>query len=447
MDLSRISDVNSEAVVIATLIYHPEFIMHTDYLKPGYFYNIENGCIYWAISELYKNGIDKIDALNISTMLDSNKAVKRKIEEHNMSNMQEFIDLCSEAARDTLEEYKLAVNNVVTTAFKRDMAKAAVEAERICLNENLSLSEVNKKVNDNINDVIEKYIVTNEVSTLGEKLDDIWDEIEGSWNDSGFAGLPSMIPELNNYVTYDPSELILISGRMKTGKSAFMLCECINMLKSGVPVLYIDTEISDKLFTQRVLSCLTGISGNNIKNGRLSQEDKNKLKKARDWLKKQPLVHEYMTNPDTDKIYAMCKILKHKIDIGFVVYDYIKCDDGDSNKVYNILGQMTDFLKNKIAGELYVPVLAGAQLNRNDEIADSDKIYRYVSTGLKWRPKTSEEINTFGKECGNYALIVDINRNGDMMSDGEWIDVVFDGSRMRIQQAKEQHVQANPFSS
>lgn len=445
MDLSKITDVNSEAVVIATLVYHPEFIMHTEYLKPGYFYNVENGCIYWAISELYKAGIDTIDALNISTMLDSNKAVKRKMEEHNLTNMEEFIDLCSVAARDTLEEYKLAVSNVVTTAFKRDLAKAAMKIERLCLNEDMSLSQVNRSANDEINSVVEKYVFTNEISTLGDKLDDVWAEIESGWNDTGFAGLPSMIPELNNYVTYDPAELVLISGRMKTGKSAFMLCEGIRMLKNGVPVLYIDTEISDKLFTQRVLSCLTGIPGNDIKNGRLNNKQKQELKEARDWLKQQPLVHEYMTNPDEDEIYALCNILKYKINLGFVIYDYIKCDEADSSKTYNILGRMTDFLKNKIAGKLHVPVLAGAQLNRQEEIADSDKIYRYISTGLKWRPKTSEEIHEQGKECGNYALIVDINRNGDNMVDGEWIDVVFDGSRMRIQQAPKQHVMANPF--
>ena len=445
MDLSRISDNNSEAVVIATLVYHPEFIVHSEYLKPGYFYNIENGCIYWAISELYKNGIDKIDPLNIQTMLESNKAVYKKMKEHNLTNMQEFVDLCSEVARDTLEEYKLSVASVVTMAYRRDMIKASAEIERLCTNDSLSLSELNKKVDDRINGVTEKYLITDEIHTLGDIVDDIWEEIEGAWNDTGLSGLPSMIPKLNEYVTYEPSELVLISGRMKTGKSAFMLCESMRMLKSGVPVLYIDTEISDKLFTRRVLSHLTGIPGNNIKNGNLSKEDKIKLKEAINWLREQPLVHEYRTQHNEDEIYALCKILKSKISLGFVVYDYIKADEKDSSANYNLLGRMTDFFKNKIAGKLDVPVLAGAQLNRNDEIADSDKIYRYVSTGLKWRPKTAEEITQHGKDCGNFALSVDINRNGDMMGDDEWIDIVFDGARMRIQQAPQQHVQANPF--
>ena len=32
------------------------------------------------------------------------------------------------------------------------------------------------------------------------------------------------------------------------------------------------------------------------------------------------------------------------------------------------------------------------------------------------------------------------------MLDGEWIDVMFDGNRMRIKQAAEQHKTINPFS-
>ena len=77
-DISLISDNQAEASVIATLVYHPDFILHTDYLKPSYFYNVENGCIYWAIQELYKNGVDVIDAINITNMFNSNTAVKKK---------------------------------------------------------------------------------------------------------------------------------------------------------------------------------------------------------------------------------------------------------------------------------------------------------------------------------------------------------------------------------
>jgi len=77
LNISTICDSQAESGVIATLIYHPEFILHSEYLKPSHFYNKENGCIYWAIDKLYKSGVNNIDAFNLTTMLNSNEGVKK----------------------------------------------------------------------------------------------------------------------------------------------------------------------------------------------------------------------------------------------------------------------------------------------------------------------------------------------------------------------------------
>ena len=65
-DISEISDIGAESGIIGTLIYHPDYVLVTDYLKPKNFYGTENACIYWAIQELYKDGIANIDAYNLS---------------------------------------------------------------------------------------------------------------------------------------------------------------------------------------------------------------------------------------------------------------------------------------------------------------------------------------------------------------------------------------------
>ena len=142
MDVLELADNQAESGVISTLVYHPEFILHTDYLKPGYFYNQDNGCIYWAISELYKKGIDNIDAFNISSMLSSNKAVQRTIEKYNLPSIQEYIDLCSETARHTLEEYKLLAQTVVTLSYKRDMIKSISEIQKFCQDKTISQRQI-----------------------------------------------------------------------------------------------------------------------------------------------------------------------------------------------------------------------------------------------------------------------------------------------------------------
>ena len=102
-------------------------------------------------------------------------------------------------------------------------------------------------------------------------------------------------------------------------------------------------------------------------------------------------------------------------------------------------------MKNRIAGELDLAVLAGAQLNREDKVADSDKLERYASVSAKWRKKTSDEMANDGKECGNYAFSVSLNRLGEQMFEDEYIDFKFSGAQMRIEEAKQHEEQEVPY--
>lgn len=435
MDMTAICDTQAEAGVIATLVYHPEFVLHSDYLKPGYFYNTENGCIYWAIQELYKNGIDTIDALNISNMLNSNRAVKRKIEEYNLKDMQEFINMAQFAARHTLSEYKLLVNNVVETSFKRELAKIAVEIQSDCFNSDMGLAKLNQVVNNKLTDLTEKYITGEEIKTLGERIDDIWDKIE---NQDLSRRLPSKFPAFNDYFYYEPGELVLLTARYKTGKSVFCLNETVHMLRAGVPTLYIDTEISTETFTKRLICNITGIPYKVIQNKTFDEHQEKQINECIKWIHNLPFVHLYLPDSNMDEIYSICKILKYKMNLTMVVYDYIKSYNSEAYTNSAILGQMADFLKNKIAGELDLAVLSAAQLNRNDMIANSDNIAKAISTGIYWRFKTTEELQRDGIDAGNVLAYVNINRNGPQSDEDGAIYFSFDGDKQRITEAKKQ---------
>lgn len=420
--------------MIATLVYHPEFILHSEYLKAGYFYNTENGCIYWAIQELYKAGIETIDALNISNMLNSNKAVKRKIEEYNLNDMQEFISMAQYAARHTLEEYKLLVNTVVEKSFKRELAKIAGEIQADCFNSDMELSKLNQIVNNKLNDLTEKYITGEEIKTLGEQIDDIWEKYE---TQDFSRRLPSKFKSFNEYFCYEPGELILLTARYKTGKSVFCLNECCHMLKAGVPTLYVDTELSTETFVKRLISHMTGIPFKTIQNRTYTREQYESIKKCIEWVHGLPFTHIYLPDSNMDEIYSICKIMKYKMNLQFFIYDYIKSYNSEAYTNSAILGQMADFLKNKIAGELDLAVLSAAQLNRNDMIANSDNIAKAISTGIYWRFKTAEEIaGDGGLEAGNVMAYININRNGPQTDEDEAIYFTFDGDRQQITEAK-----------
>lgn len=447
MDIAELSDIQSESGVIGTLIYHPEFILHTDYLRPGYFYGVENGCIYWAIQELYKSGITNIDAYNISNKLQSHKTVQKTIDKYNLPSVQEFVDLYKETARHTMEEYKMLADNIVTLAFKRDLVKTLNQLSADCYKPDYELEKLNNVVYGELDKLTQKYIATTEIHTLGSEIDDIWSEIVNRRTSDGMYGIPSKYKTFSDYYTYEPGELVIIQAKYKQGKSVFLMNEVVHKLKNGVPTLVVDSEMPTRLYTERLISHLTGIEMKRIKSGNYSDEEAQTIQQWIDWLKEQPFVHIYSPNISDEKLYSICKMLKRKIGLTFVVYDYLKSNETSTSDNYNVLGAKCDFLKNNIAGELDLAVLAACQLNRNGEVADSIKINRYLSVGIKWEYKTQEMIAKDGIKCGNAFAKIYVNRLGrQMLEDDEedYIDFVFDGDRMTIVEA-EQHKRESDF--
>lgn len=420
--------------------------MNSEYLSPSYFYNQDNGCIYWAISELYKSGITNIDAFNITNKLNSHSAVKKTIEQYNLPYMQEYISLSAAVARNTIKEYLELVDIIIELAFKRDLSNTLSTLQNSCYKQDLELSDLNNEVYNRINKLTEKYLTHNSIEMFGEKADELWNAICERRNPDGVYGIPSKFTLLNQYFTYEPTELVLLKARMKMGKSAFMMNEAIHKIKMGVPTVYFDTEMSDRLFFERMLANITGIELHKIKSGKYGEDESEILQKAIDWIKQQPFVHIYDPQFTNENIYSICNMLKYKMGLEFVIFDYLKSNVLESSAQYNELGSKCDYLKNNIAGDLQLSVLAGCQLNRQNQVADSDKIERYASVSLLWRNKTSDEIINESEDCGNFKLTVSLNRLGEQMNDDDFIDFVFEGSVMRINQAKKQHNnEGNPF--
>lgn len=443
-DIKDLVDIHAESGVISTLMRHPKFITHSDFLRPEYFYQNDNRCIYTAIREMFKQGIETIDAFNIQTFINSDPQLKNTFSMYNMSSLQEYVDISLDVARNTPEEYKTLARRVAALAFKRDLHMELIAADNQCFTDKTA-AEVVQHTSKCLTEVKKKYISTNNsIKTISEVADDLMHQIESRRTPDGIYGIPSKFSAVNEFFTYEPTELVLVSGRMKKGKSALMMNEAIHKLQLGKPVLYIDTEMSDRLFYERMLANVSGVNIRAIKTGMMSPEEDDAVYDANEWIKKQKFVHIYDPAMDDYTLFETCSLLKHQLGVEFVVYDYIKSNALDSSAQYNDLGARCDFLKNNIAGELDLAVLAGAQLNRQNQIADSDKLERYCSVSVKWQDKTPQEIETDGEECGNYKLSITLNRLGEQMAYEDYIDMSFDGSKMKIIQAQ-QHDGNGPF--
>lgn len=440
-----INDVSSEAGVIASAILNPEFVFYSEQLTPHHFTNESNAYMYYAISQLAKKDIGKVDAYNITNVLHSNAGTRDRADEIlSVHAINDFIANAPTIARSTVEEYKLVADNVMSAALRRETYNTLVECQHLCFNSNEQ--DIQNKIYSALDDVMMKFSITNEIPQYKDVVGDMWETIKARQRGETPA-IEFPFPSLNEYVVLEPGEVVCFSAPMKAGKSAMLLTCTVDLLKKDKSVLYIDSELSTRLFTLRIISHLTKIKFSNLRSGNYSQEDEAKIEAAVEWLKTRKFIHVYLPSFDENTMYLAAKKAKHLIGMECIVVDYLKAtsESDDAYAVYSSLGRVSNILKNSIAGDMNVCGITAAQATASGKIADSAKIARHVSTVISITDKSIEEIENDGIACGTKRLRIMYNRNGAQMHENEWIDMDFDGSTLTYSEAEMQHIPDVPY--
>lgn len=443
MRAEDIVSIDSEAGIIASLIHSPEFVFYSEHLLPNHFTKKDNSYVYTAVSNLVKQGITTVDPYNILESLESSEATRGYAKELSLDKLNELMDMSDVLARSSVEEYKMLVSNVMDAAFRRDTFQKLRDCQALCYNR--SEENVERRIYDIIDDIMTEYSVVDDIPKFCDVVDDLWKDIE-KHQDGNESGIPFKFPTLNEYVRIEPGELVVVGAPAKGAKSMFMLNEAVDILKQGKSVMYIDSELSSRLFLCRLVSHLTGIEFNRVRSGRYNEEEAAMIREQIAWVKQQKLVHMYMPIFQRDTIYTAVKKIDHQFGhLDVLIVDYLKSTgDSDAYATYAELGKLTDMIKNDLAGKMDIAALAAAQLTVGGKLADSAKIARNASTIVVMLDKTPEEIEADGVECGNKKLMVQLNRNGMQHASGEYLDIFFNGNIVRLEEAK-QHIPQTPY--
>ncbi len=429
--------------MVASAILKPELVFYSEQLTPHHFTNEANGYMYYAICELAKKSIVKIDAYNITNILNARENTKAKADTIlSVSTINDFIMNAPNIARSTVEEYKLIVDRVLNAAFRRDTFNKLVECQHMCFNANEA--EIEQKIYSALDDVMMEFSTVNDVPQYKDVVDAMWAEIK-SRQDSGISGIPFKFPTLNEYATLEPGELFIFAAEAKEGKSMMLLNQTVDLLKQGLSVLYIDSELNTRMFTARLVAHLSKIEYSRVRSGKYNKEEEKRINDAIKWVKSQKFTHIYMPMFDAKTIYTTVKRVKHTQTLDAIVIDYFKSSgEQDAFATYQEMGRLVDMVKNQICGDLNIIGLGAAQATSAGRVADSAKIGRNASTIAILQSKTPEEIEADGPECGNKKLRVVLNRNGAQMAPDEYIDLNFNGNLISYEEAK-QHVIQTPF--
>lgn len=429
----------AESGIIATLINKPQYIFHSEDLQPKDFADITNSYLFWGIKELALNGITKIDDYQLSTILSSKKAIESQVKPLEQNIIQSTLELCEYGCRHSVEEYKLLVKDVLDYKTRRELYVGTQKLSVACLLDNIK----SKELDDMLYSLTEQNSVASsrnqKIEKFSNKLDKLWQE-QVSRQDGTLTTIPFHIKELNEYVEMEAGELIIFGANAKVGKSAMLLSCTVDLLKKGMSVLVIDSELSDRLYMLRLLAHITQIPFKVIKDGNGTIEQKEHIEQAKEWLKSCNLYHEYVPVFNDTEVLSMFKRINHMNKIDVLVVDYFKTTNGaDAFSVSLNLSGFVNTVKNEIGGIYGIPIISAIQTTKNGEVALSAGVIRYCSTLITIRRKNSKEfITDGGEDYGNSYMQVIINRNGKQQTENEYISVDFTGDTLTYQSAKNQ---------
>jgi len=201
-------------------------------------------------------------------------------------------------------------------------------------------------------------------------------------NEEGSVGVPTGLRDLDDKLGgLHQSDLIIIAGRPSMGKTslatniAFNAAQKLQDSGKKSSIAFFSLEMSSEQLSTRIISEQARISSNDIRRGRISDEQFDKFLETSKNISELPL---YIDETPAISIAAMsnrARRIKRLFGLDMVVVDYIQLMRGTTfNKDGRVqeISQITQGLK-AIAKELGVPVLALSQLSRQVEQRDDHK--------------------------------------------------------------------------
>jgi replicative DNA helicase len=139
-------------------------------------------------------------------------------------------------------------------------------------------------------------------------------------------------------------------------------------IKHGLTSAIFSLEMSKTEITMRLLSAEARIPLNHMRNGKMNDDDWNKLVRKMGEVSEAPLFIDDSPNLTMMEIRAKARRLKQRHDLRFIIIDYLQLMTS-GKKVESRQLEVSEFSRQikLLAKELDVPVIAVSQLNRGSE--------------------------------------------------------------------------------
>ena len=368
------NNIESEQSVIGSILLNNEIFDEINLLITSKnFYDPMHQKIFMAIEKLIYSGM-LANPITLKNYFENEK------DELNVPNYLVKITKFSTSSRQAIEYSKLIYDLYV----KRELIKIS---ENIIDTAKLNdLDNDGKSIIENFEkslfDLAEKGSFSSSLVKFDEAMKMTIEMASSAYkNEEGIVGVPTGLIDLDYRLGgLHKSDLLIIAGRPSMGKTALATNIAFNAAKKiqndgrKSTIAFFSLEMSSEQLSTRILAEQSRIKSNDIRTGKISEEQFDKFIETSKNISELPL---YIDETPAISIAALsnrARRIKRLYGLDMVVVDYIqlmKASNFREGRVQEI-SEITQGLK-ALAKELSVPVLALSQLSRAVEHRDDKK--------------------------------------------------------------------------
>tara|TARA_B100000945_G_scaffold140418_1_gene112453 strand:- start:2826 stop:4241 length:1416 start_codon:yes stop_codon:yes gene_type:complete len=368
------NNIEAEQSVIGSILISNELFDEINMIVTSInFYDPMHQKIYAAIEKLIYSGM-LANPITLKNYFDNEK---------DTINIPEYlvkITKFSSAARQTIEYSKLVYDlyvkreliklseNIIDTAKQNDLDQ---NAQKIIESSEKSLFDLAEKgsFSSSIVKFDEAMRLTIEMASNAYK------------NEEGIVGVPTGLKDLDDRLGgLHKSDLIIIAGRPSMGKTALATNIAFHAAKNiqenikKSTIAFFSLEMSSEQLSTRILAEQSRIKSNDIRRGKISEEEFDKFIETSKNISELPLYIDETPAISVAALSNRARRIKRLYGLEMVVIDYIQLMRASNYKEGRVqeISEITQGLK-ALAKELAVPVVALSQLSRAVEQRDDKK--------------------------------------------------------------------------
>ncbi len=299
-----------------------------------------------------------------------------------------------------------AVSIINSAEYGQIIQQMAIKRELINVGTDIVNGAYDHSIDDTPQDLIEEaeknlYALAEQGSSdggfksFGKSSADAVNLIEMAFKRGGkLAGKTTGFDSINRKIGgLHKSDLMILAGRPAMGKTALATNIAFNTAKAyrddmalgispedskGAVVAFFSLEMAADQLAARILAEQAALSSQDLRQGKLNQEQFNQLARTAQELEELPLFIDDTASLSIGALRTRARRLKRQHGLGLVIVDYLQLltaagrnKRGPENRVQEI-SEITRGLKG-LAKELQIPVLALSQLSRNVESRDNKR--------------------------------------------------------------------------